>query len=61
MVVNKCCCCIKVKTGVYLIGGWHVFMMISGLFNVNIIRVSLEAFTAISFIVMLFKDTANTR
>merc|ERR1712183_331128 len=39
----------------------HVFMMIAGLFEVNIIRVSLEAFTAIAFIVMLFKDTENTR
>ena len=61
MKVNKCCCCIKIKSGVYLIGAWHVLMLIAGLFSVNIIRVALEVFTAIAFVVMLFKDTATTR
>ena len=61
MVVSKCCCCIKVKTAVNLIGAWHVLLLIGGLFEIQPVRVSLELFTAIAFIVMLFKDSAATR
>ena len=61
MKVNKCCCCISVKTGVYIIGIWHVIVLIGGLFNHQLVRVSLELFTAIAFIVMCARDNAATR
>ena len=61
MRVNKCCCCISVKTGVYIIGVWHLIIMIAGLFEAEYVRVSLELFTAISFIILVAKDSANTR
>ena len=61
MKVNKCCCCIKVKTGVYAIGMWHVICMVAGLFSIDLVRVTLEIFTAIAFVVMVVQDNANTR
>ena len=61
MVLSKCCFCIKVKTAVNLIGAWHVLLLIGGLFEINAVRVTLEVFTAIAFIVMIFKDSATTR
>ena len=59
--VDKCCCCISIKTGVYIIGAWHILILLGGLFEAQYLRVTIELFTALSFMVMIFRDSIMTR
>ena len=59
--VSKCCCCISIKTGVYIIGIWHMLILTAGLFEAEYVRVTIELFTALSFLFMIFKDSIMTR
>ena len=58
---NKCCCCIPIKAGTYLIGAIHLFYLITFIMKFHIIDAALNFFCGTTFAVMLFKDTQNTR
>ena len=59
--VSKCCCCIKVKTGAYIIGVLHVLGVIFGLIDMNLIRVAMDIFCGATFLLMVFKDSEQKR
>ena len=61
MRLTKCCCCIPIKVGAYIIGGLHVFGMLAGLYLMSAVQISLEMFCGISFLYMLYKDTQQNR
>ena len=59
--LSKCCCCVPVKTGVYIIGFLHLAGLILGIFTVNPIQISLEIFCGVTFVRMLYRDNAQSR
>ena len=59
--VSKCCCCIRVKTGAYIIGFLHVLGVITGLIEFNPVQIALDIFCGATFLLMLFKDSEQKR
>ena len=59
--VAKCCCCIPVKTGSYIIGSFHVIGLILGLLMLNPLQVSLEVFCGVTFLMMVYRDSEQKR
>ena len=59
--VSKCCCCIPVKTGAYIIGCIHVLGMVIGLIQLDMIKVALDVFCGCTFLLMVFKDSEQKR
>ena len=59
--LSKCCCCIRVKTGAYIIGSIHVLGLALGLIFMEPLTISLEAFCGCTFILMVWKDSAQKR
>ena len=58
---KKCCCCIPVKIGTYLIGGIHVIYLFLFLYKHAVVDAVLNLFTGMTFITMLLKDSQFTR
>ena len=59
--VSKCCCCIKVKTGAYIIGILHVLGVIFGTIDMDFIKVAMDIFCGATFLLMVFKDSEQKR
>ena len=58
---NKCCCCIPIKVGTYLIGAIHLFYLVIFMMQFHLLDAALNFFCATTFLVMIFKDTQFTR
>ena len=58
---NKCCCCIPIKAGAYLIGAIHLFYLVIFIMEFHILDAALNFFCGTTFAVMVFKDTQFTR
>ena len=56
-MVKKCCCCINIKAGAYIIGGIHVLGLLIGIYMLDPLQISLEVFCGITFLLMVRKDT----
>ena len=59
--VSKCCCCIPIRTGAYIIGAFHVFGLILGVLNASLFLIALEVFCGCTFLYMLYRDAKQSR
>ena len=59
--VSKCCCCVPVKPGAYCIGYFHLLLLALGLMFMEPLTISSEAFCGATFILMVWKDSAQKR
>ena len=59
--VNKCCCCIPVKTGAYIIGCFHVLGVIIGIVQLDIVKIVMDIFCGTTFLFMVFRDSEWNR
>ena len=59
--LNKCCCCIPVKTGAYAIGLLHAIGLFSGVRKLDPLLIVLEVFCGCSFLLMVFRDNESKR
>ena len=55
--VSKCCCCVPIKTGTYIIGWLQVVGSVLFIFTGNALALSLTVFCAASFLLMFFRDS----
>ena len=60
-MVKKCCCCIPVKTGAYIIGCFHVFGLLMGIYMFNPLQMSIDIFCGVTFLLMVYKDSEQKR
>ena len=61
MRVKKCCCCIPIKIGAYIIGSFHVLGLLIGMYFFDMISICLEVFCATAFLFMIYKDSQQKR
>ena len=59
--VTKCCCCIQIKTGTYIIGSLHVLGLVAGIFRLQLLTITLEIFTGCTFLYMVYRDSERNR
>ncbi len=59
--VTKCCCCISIKTGAYIIGVFHVIGLLLGILLVSPLQISLEVFCGCTFLYMIYRDREQNR
>ena len=59
--VKNCCCCIPVKTGAYIIGFVHVIGAMFGIIQLDLVKVALDIFCGMTFLLMIFKDGESSR
>ena len=59
--VSKCCCCISIKQGCYLIGAIHLVSLVLGLISVNPLQIALDVFTGCTFLHMVLRDSEQAR
>ena len=60
-MVSRCCCCFSVKTGAYIIGCFHVFGLLIGLYILNVLQIAIDAFCGVTFLLMVYKDSEMKR
>lgn len=60
-MVRKCCFCLDVRTGAYLIGCVHLLSLIYGVYALDLLHVALEAFCGVTFLLMVAKDSEQAR
>ena len=58
---SKCCCCIPIKTGAYIIGCIHVLGVIIGIAQLDVLKIALDIFCGATFLVMVFRDSEWVR
>ena len=58
---SKCCCCVPIKWGTYIIGGLHAVYLCLFLYRPDYLGAALNFFVGTTFVFMLFKDTAMMR
>ena len=61
MRVRKCCCCIPIKIGAYIIGTFHVLGLLMGIYLMSLATICLEVFCATAFLLMIYKDSKEKR
>ena len=61
MRVRKCCCCIPIKIGAYIIGTFHVLGLLVGIYLMSLATICLEVFCATAFLLMIYKDSKEKR
>ena len=61
MRVKKCCCCVPVKIGAYLIGSVHVLGLMIGILLVSPLQIVMEIFCGCTFLYMAYRDTEKNR
>ena len=59
--VAKCCCCISIKTGAFIIGAIHVVGLLLGVIWVSPLQISLEIFCGATFLYMVYRDCERNR
>ena len=59
--LTKCCCCIPVKTGTYIIGYLHIVTFIAGVVLINPFQISLDFLCWLIFLVMVIRDSQQKR
>ena len=55
--LTKCCCCVPVKIGAYIIGFFHVLGLFLGVVLINPLQITLEIFCGLTFLLMVFRDS----
>ena len=58
---KRCCCCVPIKTGTYVIGALHAIYFVLFIMEPNFIGASLNFFCMSTFFAMVFKDSPFTR
>ena len=58
---KKCCCCIPIKVGTYIIGGLHAIYFVLFLVKADYLGAALNLFSGSTFLAMVFKDSSFTR
>ena len=58
---SKCCCCIPIKIGTYIIGGLHALYFVLFLTKSDWLGAALNLFSGSTFLAMVFRDTSFTR
>mmetsp|Transcript_24879 Transcript_24879/g.33988 ORF Transcript_24879/g.33988 Transcript_24879/m.33988 type:complete len:172 (+) Transcript_24879:3-518(+) len=61
MRVTRCCCCVPIKVGAYIIGSIHVIGLILGVILVSPLQISLEIFCGATFLYMAYRDNEKNR
>lgn len=59
--VKRCCCCVPIKIGAYIIGGIHVLGLIIGIVRMSPVSVSLDIFCGSTFLYMIYRDSQKSR
>ena len=59
--LTKCCCCISIKTGAYIIGSLHVLGLVGGFLLLNPLQIAMEIFCGGAFLMMIYKDNLKNR
>ena len=60
-IQSKCCCCIPIKVGTYIIGGLHAIYFFLFLTKADWLGAALNLFSGSTFIAMVVKDSSFTR
>ena len=58
---TKCCCCIPIKTGTYIIGGIHAIYLLLFVSQGDYLGAALNFFAGSTFLFMVFRDSSFTR
>ena len=61
MKLTRCCCCIQIKTGAYIIGSFHVIGLVFAILFFAPLKISLEVFCGCTFLYMVYKDSKLIR
>ena len=61
MKVRRCCFCIPVKVGAYVIGCIHVLGLLIGILIFSPLQISLEIFCGCTFLYMAYRDNEKNR
>ena len=61
MYLNRCCCCLSVKTGTYIIGCLHILSSPVDIFMLEPEYIALHFFIVGSFLTMVYRDSAVNR
>ena len=59
--LDNCCLCIPLQIGVYMIGGLVCLSLLIEIELFNLYRTILESIVFLTFLLMVFKDSAATR
>ena len=59
--VNKCCCCIPVKTGVLILGALDFLMLLKNMLKVDMNSFAIQLYPTTTFISMLIRDNRQNR
>ena len=61
MILKSCCLCISVRKGTLAIGIFNLVAAISSIATLDIFGFILRVFTALTFTVMVYKDSSAHR
>ena len=59
--VSKCCCCIPIKIGAYIIGFFHLLGLIAALLKASLFLIAVEIICGCTFLYMLYRDAKQSR
>ncbi len=61
MELTNCCFCIKIATAVKIIGAFNLITCIVDVFRFRWLGVAFGVFTAVAFVLMMYKDSKQIR